>query len=121
MSAWDDALAMLQIDVVGTFGTPVVYTPSALTRIELGGIPRNLSGIFDEHVVDQPLHGSGSFEVQSVRSELEIRVSELGVDPMVDDTVTIGGSEYMILEVLFDGKGMAKLVLNKIAAPFPVP
>ncbi|MBF0263011.1 MAG: hypothetical protein HQL97_14370, partial [Magnetococcales bacterium] len=45
---WQFGLKQLHGSCLSTFGVPIVYTPSLDNRMELGGSPVSLTGIFDE-------------------------------------------------------------------------
>ena len=104
MSNWDNLLKLANQSCLATFGVPVVYTPA------LDGTPINLQGVFDEKRDMVSLMGDG-LDAVVPQAVVEIRISDLGVDPISDDQVTIDGLTYRILDVQLDGKGMAQLHL----------
>ncbi|MBF0108757.1 MAG: hypothetical protein HQL76_06240 [Magnetococcales bacterium] len=111
---------LLNRSCFATFSIPVVYTPSLENRMELGGMPINLVGIFDEKREIVSLMGNGGLDVVIPRAVLEIKISDLGIEPMAEDDVTIDGVPYRVFEVQPDGKDLAILVLNRIQDPFAV-
>ncbi|MBF0141095.1 MAG: hypothetical protein HQL74_12555 [Magnetococcales bacterium] len=117
MTEWDDALSGLHDACVDTFGVPSVYTPS-LDRIDLGGVPVDINGIFDESSVDYRLDDQLHLDAVLPRPVFDLKISDLGFNPMADDSITIGGKNFRVLEVQPDGKGMAKLLLKRILDPF---
>lgn len=101
-----------------TFGVPIIYTPSLETRMELGGIPINLVGIFDEKRETISLMGNDGLDAIIPRSVVEIQISDLGIEPMDGDDVMVAGVPYRILEVQPDGNGLAVLILARMQDPF---
>lgn len=120
MSRWDNLLNLSNRTCLATFGVPVVYTPSMETRMELGGAPINLVGVFDEKRDIVTLMGSGGLDAVVPHPAVEIRVADLGIDPMSGDDVAVNGLTYRILDVQLDGRGMALLHLDQIVDPFAV-
>ena len=49
---------------------------------------------------------------------VEIQLSELGIEPMAGDEVTVGGVSYRVQEVQPTGSGLAILVLVQQGDPF---
>ncbi|MBF0214560.1 MAG: hypothetical protein HQM00_13530 [Magnetococcales bacterium] len=118
MSRWADLVGLVNRACVATFGIPVVYTPSLENRMELGGVPITLTGIFDEKREIVSLMGDGGMDAVIPRSVLEVGLAELGIEPMAGDDVAIGGLSYRILEVQSTTGGVAVLILNRQADPF---
>ncbi len=111
-------LALMNRSCLATFSVPVVYTPSLENRMELGGTPINLVGIFDEKREIVSLMGGDGMDAVIPRSVLEIQLSALGIAPMAGDDVTIDGVLYRIFEVQPNGKDLAVLILNRMQDPF---
>ncbi|MEO5347175.1 MAG: hypothetical protein H7834_12470 [Magnetococcus sp. YQC-9] len=120
MSRWQSYSALMNRSCQDTFGMPIVYTPSLDNRMELGGSPVSLTGIFDERQEEVTILSAGSEGMGAVipRLVLEIRISDLGFDPMAGDEVTISGLNYRVREVRTDGAGMAVLHLARGEDPF---
>ncbi|MBF0629337.1 MAG: hypothetical protein HQL91_14070 [Magnetococcales bacterium] len=110
MSRWADLVGLVNRACQSTFGVPVVYTPSLENRMELGGMPIALTGIFDEKREIVSLMGDGGMDAIIPRSVLEVGLAELGIEPMAGDDVTVAGVPYRILEVQLDGRGQAVLI-----------
>jgi hypothetical protein len=117
---WDNLLTLMNRTCLATFGVPVVYTPSMETRMELGGTPIALEGVFDEKWENVTLMGTNGMDAVVPHPVVEIRVFDLGIDPMAEDEVAINGLSYRILDVQLDGKGMAMLHLAQIVDPLAV-
>ncbi len=123
MSRWDKLLALVHRPCFATFGVSVIYTPSLDNRMELGGMPIHLTGIFDQKREMVALGGGDGLDAVTVRSVVEIRLADLiltgeVIVPMAGDDVTVAGLLYRVLEVQPDGNGLAMLVLNRIQDPF---
>ena len=86
--------------------------------MELGGIAIELVGIFDEKREIVSLMGDGGMDAVIPRSVLEVRLSDLGIEPMAGDDVAIDGVPYRILEVQSISNGVASLILNRQVDPF---
>lgn len=86
--------------------------------MELGGVPIELLGIFDEKREIVSLMGDGGIDSIIPRSVLEVRLSDLGIEPMARDDVSIDGVPYRILEVQSTNGGVAILILNRQQDPF---
>ncbi len=118
---WDKLLALVNRSCLATFGVPVIYTPSIETRTELGGTPIDLVGVFDEKWENVTLMGTGGMDAVVPHPVVEIKVADLGIDPMAGDEVAINGLSYRILDVQLDGKGMMALLhINQVVDPFAV-
>ncbi|HAT48865.1 MAG TPA: hypothetical protein DCS88_00835 [Alphaproteobacteria bacterium] len=111
-------LTLLNRPCFNTFSVPVVYTPSLKNGTKLAGTPINLMGIFDEKRETISLMGGGDMDAVIPRSVLEIRIADLGTNPMAGDDVSINGVPYRVLEVQPDGMGLAVLMLNRQQDPF---
>ncbi|MEO5330534.1 MAG: hypothetical protein H7839_00810 [Magnetococcus sp. YQC-5] len=123
MSRFDKLLSLLNRPCFATFGTLVVYTPSLENRMELGGMPITLVGIFDEKREVVSMDASAGMDAVIPRPVVEIKLSDLiltgeVIAPMAGDDVTIAGLLYRILDVQLDGKGLAVLILNRMQDPF---
>lgn len=88
--------------------------------MEFGGTPINLVGIFDEKREVVSLMGGDGMDAVIPRSVLEIRVADLGIEPMAGDDVSIDEVPYRVFEVQPNGKGLAVLILNKQMDPFAI-
>ncbi len=120
MSRWDNLLNLANRTCLATFGVPVVYTPSLETRMELGGTTISLVGVFDEKRDIVTLMGTNGMDAVVPHPVVEIKVADLGIDPMAGDEVAVNGLTYRILDVQLDGKGMALLHLDQTVDPFAV-
>ena len=121
MTDWASAVGDLQEACRDTFGVPVRYIPSVEKRPGLGGAAIEITGIFDdsrETVNVMSGAGGGGMEAVIPRPVVEIRVADLGVEPMEGDEVTVNGITYRILDVQADGHGAAVLVLNRNQDPY---
>ena len=118
---WDNLLTLVNRSCLATFGVPVIYTPSMETRMELGGTPITLGGIFDEKWENVTLMGTNGVDAVVPHPVVEIKVADLGIDPMAGDEVVVDGVIYRILDVQLDGKGMMALLhLVQVVDPFAV-
>ena len=116
MSDWSDAISDLQEVCRDTFGVPVSYIPSVEKRPGLGGAAIAISGIFDdsrETVNVMSGGGGGGMDAVIPRPVVEIRIADLGIDPMEGDEVVVGGATYRIIDFHLDGHGAAVLFLNR--------
>ena len=120
MTDWDSAVTDLQGICLDTFGIPVTYVPSISKRPELGGRAIQVIGIFDDNreMVDIMSGGSGGMDAVIPRPVVELRMIDLGVDPMEGDEVVIKDITYRILDVKTDGHGAVVLVLNRNQDPY---
>ncbi len=118
MTDWSDALDDLQEACRDTFGVPVRYIPSVEKRPGLGGAAIEITGIFDDNRETVNLMGGGGMEAVVPRPVVEIRIADLGIDPMEGDEVVVNEITYRILDVQTDGHGAAVLVLNRNREPF---
>ena len=107
MSRWQTLVAMANQQCTQLFGLPIVYTPS------VGGGAIHLLGIFDEKRETATLMGGGGLDIATTHSLLEIKISDLGIDPTVSDTVVINDQTFRVMEVLLPGMGMAVLVVDR--------
>ncbi|MBF0181327.1 MAG: hypothetical protein HQM03_14995 [Magnetococcales bacterium] len=121
MNDWQSGFDQLQSACLATFGVPMVYTPSMEIRMELGGVPVALTGIFDDRLEEVAIMGDGGAGMPAVipRQTIEIRVADLGFDPVSGDEVAIDGVAYRIQDVRPNGAGMAVLHLARRQNPFP--
>ena len=115
MNDWNKAVADLQDACRDTFGIPVRYIPSMETRFELGSKAIDLTGIFDDARETVSLMGGGGNGMEAVipRPVVEIRLADLGIDPMDGDEVVVNEITYRILEIQPDGHGTASLILHR--------
>jgi hypothetical protein len=111
VTRWDNLLTQANRSCFSMFGVPVIYTPSLETRMELGGIPITIEGVFDERRETVSLMGAGGLDAVVPRPVVEIQLAELGIEPMVGDEVTVGALSYRVQEVQPTGGGLAILVL----------
>jgi hypothetical protein len=101
------------------FGDPVDYTPST-------GAPFSFFGVFDAEYIDQNVIGGMIDQIglpgniTGARPVLGVQLSAFpaGVVPRQGDTFIITGGQhigeqYKVMEVRPDGRGEAKLLLNK--------
>ena len=118
MTRWNNLLTQVNRSCFSMFGVPVIYTPSLETRMELGGIPITIEGVFDERRETVSLMGAGGLDAVIPRPVVEIQLSELGIEPMAGDEVTVGGVSYRVQEVQPTGNSLAILVLVQQGDPF---
>ncbi len=120
MSRWANLVGLANQACLSLYGVPVTYTPAMETRLELAGIPVALTGIFDDRLEEVVILGDGGSGVPAVvpRQTLEIRIADLGFDPLAGDEVVIDGVAYRIQEVRTNGVGMASLHLVRRQNPF---
>jgi hypothetical protein len=105
-----------------TFGRPVTIFP---IRSQPGMPPYATRGIFKSDPLAVQMEGGGVYSDQY--TTLDIRDSELKVQPTTMDQITIGVvqeitsglGQYEINDVLHDGQGATKLVLKRILPPAP--
>ncbi len=119
MSDWTDAISNLQEVCRDTFGIPVSYIPCVKKRPSLGGAAIEVTGIFDdkrETVNVTP--GRSGIHAVTPKSVVEIRLVDLGIDPMVKDEVVVDGVTYKIVDIHLDGHGTAILSLHQNRDPF---
>ena len=120
MTGWSDALSDLHVACQDTFGIPVSYIPSVEKRPGLGGAAIEITGIFDDNRATINLMGGGGNSMEAVipRPIVELRLADIGIDPMEGDEVQVEGVSYRILDVQPDGHGAVVLVLNRNQDPF---
>ena len=116
MTNWSDAVSDLQSACQDTFGIPVSYIPSIEKRPCLAGAAIKITGIFDESRETVNLMaggGGGGMEAVIPRPVVELRLTDLGIDPLEGDEVVVDGVTYRIMDVQRDGHGSAALLLNR--------
>ncbi len=104
--AWSDATSAVLLQVLGTFGQTVVYTPAS-------GTPVTITGVFDKEATAIDL-GGGMPAVSSVSPVLLIKLSDLVAKPAKGDRVTVAGTNYRMIDSEEDGQGGSKLRLQKV-------
>lgn len=113
MTDWDALLDDMTATVAGTFPKCITYT-----RLELGtvhdktpsGTP--LTAIYD--VVEADTTEGPSRTVTNRRVVIDIRLADLGFDPMQRDLVTVHGiGDFTVLNRIPSSSGMMKLVLRE--------
>ena len=119
INGWADAVSDLQGICLDTFGTPVRYLPNVEKRPGFGGQVIIITGVFDDSRETVSLMGGGSSGMEAVvpRPVVEVRLADLGIDPMEGDEVMVNEITYRILDVQLDGLGAAVLVLNRNQDP----
>ncbi len=110
---WNNLLTLVNRSCLSTFGVPVTYTPIAGDTI-------SLVGVFNEKWENITLMGTNGMEAVVPHPVVEIRVADLGIDPMAGDEVIVDELTYRILDVQLDGRGMALLHLVKSVDAFSV-
>ncbi len=118
INGWADAVADLQDACLDQFGVPVRYLPSIEKRPGLNGVAIEISGVFDDNRQTVNLMGGGGMEAVVPRPVVEVRLVDLGIDPMEGDEVMVNEITYRILDVEMDGYGTAVLVLQRNRDPF---
>ena len=119
MSRLDRLVNLVNRPCFATFGVPVSYTPSLRNRPEMEEQPIVVTGIFDDRRVNLTLMGAGlnGMEVVVPQTTLELRLSDLGFDPMPGDEVTVNGLSYQVMDSLPNGTGLTVLTLTRIPDP----
>ncbi|MBF0137470.1 MAG: hypothetical protein HQL65_14630 [Magnetococcales bacterium] len=107
---WYQSLDTLQQVCRDTFGVPVTYRPSVITRPDLGGISIQVTAIFEDDQEPQSFMGGG-IDAIVPRTTLELRVADLGFDPVAGDDVLVNGHSYRVKDVQLDSHGTALLTL----------
>ena len=87
------------------FASAVVYSPAA------GGGPYTLDAILDRPFEAVEL-GPAEVALAGRRPVLDLRLSDLPVDPVPGDSLTVDGGTYTVEEIEPDGRGSAKLFLH---------
>ena len=116
MTDWSNAVADLQEACLDIFGVPVHYIPCVNKRPGLGGQAIEVTGIFDDN--RETVTVAGGMDAVVPRPVVELRLSDLGIDPMEGDEVQVEGVSYRILDVQPDGHGAVVLVLHRNQDPF---
>ncbi len=115
MSDWSNALTDLQTACQDTFGILVSYIPSMQKRPELGGTAIEITGIFDNNreTVNLMAGAGSSMEAVIPRPVVELRLVDLGIDPMDGDEVIVNNVSYRIMDVQPEGNGTVVLFLSQ--------
>jgi hypothetical protein len=103
---WNGLLDGMTAIVRDTFGEPVSYW------IEATGETIEIIGIFDPDFKE--VAAGGTMPTLSKVPMLEVRVDDIGVDPMQGDRVTVQGRRYLVSAPWPSSSGMVKLQLRKI-------
>lgn len=105
-----------------TFGRPVTIFP---IRSQPGMPPYTARGIFKSDSITVQMEGGAAYS--DAYTTLDVRDSELVVQPTTMDQITIGIvqeitsglGQYEVHDVLHDGQGGTKLVLKRILPAAP--
>jgi hypothetical protein len=89
---------------VEIFGLPITYTP-----LNSPGAPLSIRAIFDHNYLGIDENG---MQVQVNSPMIHICLSDLGIEPLQGDQVTIKNVNYQVVDVQEDSEGMAKLPLD---------
>lgn len=113
-----------------SFGEPAQFAPAAGGVIvtsdprwegfELTPATPNLArGVFDQGNRDNIFGGADEIPTTTEIPTLGIRLAEFATHPLQNDLVTIPSvaTTYVVMEVLLDGKGGARLRLQATAIP----
>ena len=119
MSRLDRLIGLVNRSCLATFGIPVSYTPSLRNRPELEEQPIAITGIFDDRRVNLTLMGAGLNGIEAVvpQTTLELRLSDLGFDPMPGDEVTVNGLSYQVMDAQPNGTGLVTLTIVRMQDP----
>lgn len=111
---WTGLLDGMTDLVRDTFGEPFTYTPQAtgvtLTHSVATGSP--LIAPFDPS--HEPLDAGTAIGIAGRIAVIEIKLSDIGVDPMKKDGVTVAGKSWEVNEKFPSSSGMMKLHLRKL-------
>ena len=115
----DRLIGLVHRSCFATFGVPVSYTPSLRNRPELEEQPIAITGIFDDRRVNLTLMGAGLNGMDAVvpQTTLELRLSDLGFDPMAGDEVMVNSISYQVMDALPNGTGLVTLTLARMQDP----
>ena len=96
--------------LMSKFGESVTYAPKS-------GASLTIDAIFDNGYHKEEMFSDGSVGVTEVEPFLGVQLSQLATTPAQNDTLTIviTGVTYVVKEVRLDGRGAARLMLNKIS------
>ena len=119
MTRLDRMINLVHRPCFATFGIPVSYTPSLRNRPELEEQSIAITGIFDDRRVNLTLMGAGLNGLDAVvpQTTLELRLSDLGFDPMAGDEVTVNGISYQVMDALPNCTGLTVLTLTRMQNP----
>lgn len=103
--SWPDLADEVLVKTRDLFGEPATYTA-------IGSSPLAISAIFDEDatIVSQEL----GVPVRSGRPGVGVRLSDLGVAPILGAEVTLRGMDFEVADVVRDGQGGAVLLLHRL-------
>lgn len=102
---WNGLLDGMTATVRDTFGEPVSYTR------EETGETIELVGIFDPDFKE--VTAGGAMPTLSKVPVLEVRVDDVGADPVQGDRVVIKGKAYIVAAPWPSSSGMVKLQLRR--------
>lgn len=111
---WTGLLDGMTDLVRDTFGEPFTYTRletgTTITHSVVTGLP--LVAPFDpDHA---PFEVGGSVPVSGRITVLDVKLSDLGFEPMKKDEVTVAGKAWAVNEKQASSSGMMKLALRKL-------
>jgi hypothetical protein len=98
--------------LMGVFGEPVIYLP-------LAGGSLAITGVFDNAYLKEVMFEDASSGVTEVAAVLGVRLSQFPSMPVQNDQISVPSvnSTFVVREVRVDGRGGAKLMLNKVSSP----
>ena len=117
INVWQQAVADLQKSCRDLFGVPVTYFPSIRNRPEMAGRGVEVVGIFDNRRETITIMGTNSLGAVVPNITMDLRVEDLGFDPMEGDEITMGTVSYRVRDVLPDDCGTAILTLDRLPSP----
>lgn len=108
MSDWPAMRERAHRIAQNTFGEPVTYHPQAGSSFAARGV------YLDEHTEHDETGNSG---ISTVTQTLDVQLSEMDVQPQIDDELVRDGTgqRYQVIDVRPDGQGGARLHLTEIA------
>lgn len=97
---WRTALASLAVNAVMlAFDTEIVYTPA-------GESPVTFKAVFDEAYIEQTFDTDGT-PVDATWPVIDVKLSDIPVDPAQDDTLTIGARSFQVKTIERGGQGLS--------------
>lgn len=100
----DDAITAVRDE----FGEAVIYTPQST------GVAEEIVAPFDDLPEDDLLQGMDVMDAAS-GPVIDVRLADLSVTPVKDDSVTVRGKTYEVHRVRASSRGGAKLYLHLVS------